>query len=529
MNEFENILKGDLNTLILELNEAELKSVLKSENDAKKFNAKKREILNKAYKNLFQYDYLYNYNDGRMNILNLVIPCSIRSNKENKIGLYIGKMEILITLCHILNIDVANIFKATQEETFQAFIEEVRALKNRVINANTLEDLKDLKIISEELYDQIKNEHSMSLIFKSNIEMLKSNRKTLLVAIIRDTKELIKREDIEITDDIIKYIDIEKLGLWISGTIIKYISKFGKEKELKFHYFNNRELITDEEHNNLIKYVIEYYKYINNSEKYKNNYKKQVNLVSESLNDKKSLYTTDDFKKDYASFYKQYLFENKNPDNDIISKMSEIPPKDFFVGWEILPQGNNNIKKQEEKQKAYKNIRTIGGLKASKDEIDIQKQKLLEDKIAFFSNTNPILKIKGTNKMLGYYGYVYRNGNVIFEKYYKDEEYYTPTDNEAIYVMNIDNFMELSKLSKSEIMEYIKTDSSKVKRIYHSKTWKERVIHTINEKTTVTKDNITEMFAKLSKQNNTKGLKELREILMTTQKDSSISTQKVKK
>lgn len=527
MEKFKEILNVDLNDGMFVLNKEEIKSILKSESDAKKFATKISAILNQKYKGLYQYDSLYGVNDGRMNFLNFAIPCTLRMNKnEQRVGICVGKIEIIINLCYILGIEVNDIIASDNQEMYNNFRREVRKLKSIIKDIKTIKELRQFHIISEEVYQELKSIPQYTITHQ--IEKMKEQRYQLLTSILIDTKELMKRDDLDITEDIIKYIDIEKLGLWLAGTIIKDLNKYQTKEDLEEYCLDNE--LTDKEYNNLINYIINYYKYITDDSKYKSNYAKEICLLSLKLSDNNyKNYTIKDFKKDYADFYKNYLFGNENSNKDIVSKMVQTPPKDLFVNWEILPQGNYSTDLTTKTIKMNKNLKTIGNLKTEKQEVNEIRQKLLEEKRIFFSNTNPILKIIGTDKMIGYYGYIYQNGNVIFEKYYKDQNCCVPVLNEAIYVMNINNFMELSRLSKTEIINYIKENDSEVKRIYHSKNWKEKVINAINKKTEVTKENITEMFDKLSTQNNTEGLKELRDTLSPNKSNENNNIKTIKK
>jgi len=77
---------------------------------------------------------------------------------------------------------------------------------------------------------------------------------------------------------------------------------------------------------------------------------------------------------------------------------------------------------------------------------------------------------KGLNTFSNYYAFVYANGKVILERFWKDDEM-KPALNEATYVLSIDNFKEMSKLSKTNLIEYIKLLPNKdVKRFYHTAT-----------------------------------------------------------
>ena len=55
------------------------------------------------------------------------------------------------------------------------------------------------------------------------------------------------------------------------------------------------------------------------------------------------------------------------------------------------------------------------------------------------------------------------------EKFWESEDEVIPARYNATYVMNIDNFLEMSKTPKIDLMEYIKNNPDNgVKRIYHS-------------------------------------------------------------
>lgn len=99
----------------------------------------------------------------------------------------------------------------------------------------------------------------------------------------------------------------------------------------------------------------------------------------------------------------------------------------------------------------------------------------------FFEKTGYMEYIVGINSFAGYVGYIYSNGLVIFEKMYEDESRMSPVrEANATYVMNVNNFVELSALSKSEIIKYIKnTANPDIRRVYHSKNWEQRLLRII--------------------------------------------------
>lgn len=91
----------------------------------------------------------------------------------------------------------------------------------------------------------------------------------------------------------------------------------------------------------------------------------------------------------------------------------------------------------------------------------------------FFENSNYIYKIFGINKFEGYIGYIYPNGRVVMEKFYDDIKNKKVSTLSATYIMNIYNFIEISKLNKIEIIDLIMNNpSSNIYRVYHVKNIK---------------------------------------------------------
>ena len=101
----------------------------------------------------------------------------------------------------------------------------------------------------------------------------------------------------------------------------------------------------------------------------------------------------------------------------------------------------------------------------------------------FLDHTNYLYKMTGKDNFEGYVGYIYENGTVIFEKFYKNKNTVEPAKSNATYVMTFNNFVQMSKLTKTDIMEYIKLGGTDVKRIYHTLTWCDRIMQIINGKT----------------------------------------------
>lgn len=104
-----------------------------------------------------------------------------------------------------------------------------------------------------------------------------------------------------------------------------------------------------------------------------------------------------------------------------------------------------------------------------------EKNSELRRRIDFFEGSAYAYRMEGIHQFEGYVGYVYANGFVIFERFYKDTVSYELADEHATYVMNFDNFVEMSKKTKTEIIAYIKSGNTDVRRVYHTSTWEERI------------------------------------------------------
>ena len=145
---------------------------------------------------------------------------------------------------------------------------------------------------------------------------------------------------------------------------------------------------------------------------------------------------------------------------------------DTRINWELLPKGEGEKKEKsrEPKQLSETPVKNVDG-------DDVTKR------IDFLENTGYVGKLKGLNTFTGYYGYVYPNGTVILEKFWEDEESLRPAINYATYIMNIDNFITMSKISRINLVEYIRTlPEIGVKRLYHSSisNWEKNIYKEIN-------------------------------------------------
>ena len=159
-------------------------------------------------------------------------------------------------------------------------------------------------------------------------------------------------------------------------------------------------------------------------------------------------------------------FNGMNAD-EVKSFMTEYL-KDLSANWEFLPPDD---KRYEEEV-----INKIKGSGESMSEEERQKhqERLLEmfmEKKELYDSSDPFFRVKGKGTFDGYIGFVYPNGRVVLDKFYDDADNGKLADGHAVYAMGIQEFYELSRLSKSEIIR-----NKLCNRYIHKGNWTERVL-----------------------------------------------------
>lgn len=138
------------------------------------------------------------------------------------------------------------------------------------------------------------------------------------------------------------------------------------------------------------------------------------------------------------------------------------------VDWILIPKGRE-LRTLKKKNNTVTRT-TIMNYK------EIEKlQTIGKEKNLFYESTNYIARVVGLGKYKGYVGYIYPNGNVILDMEYDENRPYTAKGN-AIYIMSVCDFEELSKLSK----QLLRNDP-RVKRYCHVGKW-QNIINDIVEK-----------------------------------------------
>lgn len=180
-----------------------------------------------------------------------------------------------------------------------------------------------------------------------------------------------------------------------------------------------------------------------------------------------------------AKAFKLPELEDGNPekykDIGLIEKLTKLYSEETKVNWEFLPEGER-IKKFEIIN-SKKRVKTI---EHNKDELVNE----VNMRISILENSGFIGRpVKGLDTFKGYYAFIYPNGKVILEKFWENEETLNPAVGTATYVMTIDNFIEMSKISRINLIEYIKTlPEIGIKRIFHTtiNNWQRNLYNEIN-------------------------------------------------
>lgn len=150
--------------------------------------------------------------------------------------------------------------------------------------------------------------------------------------------------------------------------------------------------------------------------------------------------------------------------------------KDIQLGWELLPSGQKGEGSRRNFSIHYKT-------EGERKELEKKKEQLLEEKISVFNDLPYIATLRGVNHLDGYVAYVFPNGKVIMEKFYKKTRNgLVPTYHEAIFVISIAYFGELSRESKTNIRDFIKSGvDSNAKVIHHFKNFKHKILMEIED------------------------------------------------
>lgn len=254
-----------------------------------------------------------------------------------------------------------------------------------------------------------------------------------LIKILCNLEEAYKLCYTPVATELKECLDPDKLGLLIVSKMFPWLNETTGLEEKNMAYLN---------------YINSYYDHLMKQMK-KDPTKKNIKVLSVTRN---GTYDVPRFLEEYYQYCEKTILHEEQQDT-------------LFVDWEFLTSGKK-IKQSDQVQ------RTTGHSNTNKK---ITLNEVVDRKL-FYKQYEPVCAIRGKDKMKGYYGHVYPNGKIVFEKYYCNEEKGILASREATYVMDILYFEELSKWTKSDLLIYMaKTPSNNVTRIRHDKNWKEKL------------------------------------------------------
>ena len=158
--------------------------------------------------------------------------------------------------------------------------------------------------------------------------------------------------------------------------------------------------------------------------------------------------------------------------------MDYMDSKKLEASWRFVRKGKKEETPVEEEVIDRLHHRYASEKKLTREE----KLQAIADRMSFLDHTNYVYKMTGKEQFEGYVGYIYENGIVVFEKFYKSAENHEPSISNATYIMNFNNFVQMSKLTKPEIINYIKNGGTDVRRVYHTNRWLEKMVSIITGK-----------------------------------------------
>ena len=166
--------------------------------------------------------------------------------------------------------------------------------------------------------------------------------------------------------------------------------------------------------------------------------------------------------------------------NETLNNFEVVNPETIF-----LPNNTESGKKRE-----------ISGKKKNKSsEISLL---VLQKRMFYSENRYKLYKtLMGKNKFKGYIANIFKNGNVIFEKYdFKEGNISTKPG--AAYIMTVNNFNTFCKKNISEIREYIKNNKgeSKIEFKCHRGNWEEYIQNKIDEDTGISLEEVEKVLKK---------------------------------
>lgn len=181
-------------------------------------------------------------------------------------------------------------------------------------------------------------------------------------------------------------------------------------------------------------------------------------------------------------------FDFSNMTIEEVNSYMETYLKDLSATWDFLPPDDVEVFPPGPGPGP-------GGKKPlTEEELEALNKRIIDlymEKKEFYGSTNPMFRVRGKKTFDGYIGYIYPNGKVVLDKFFDNVEKGIIAYGSAVYIMNLDDFYELSRYSKSELMR-----DKMCERFVHVGDWKERVTREINSGKANTRDDVKKKLLK---------------------------------
>lgn len=268
----------------------------------------------------------------------------------------------------------------------------------------------------------------------------------------------------------ISHFDKEKIDLYIANQFLLFAENATLEEKQRFLYHVTSYFLSDENRKTDTNLKIQCGNVNNNEFKvnesgYEVTPKNLYDRYKKLLIDNPTLHAIDFRGVDFSNMN---LCEVEDYMNEFLNDLS--------ANWEFLPKDDRTVEKN-----VLDNIVKSNNKEENEKKKKLDRERLLDlymEKKEFYDSSDPFFRIKGKNTFDGYIGYIYSNGKVILEKYYENSNTSRLAYGEAAYVMDIDKFYSLSRLTKNEL---ITMDDSVCDRIIHKGNWQQKAQNVINQ------------------------------------------------
>ncbi|MGM9835047.1 MAG: hypothetical protein ACI31M_04655 [Bacilli bacterium] len=377
-----------------------------------------------------------------------------------------------------------------KEKLEQEYTEALKDLRRR-----TREIIKGIKRIEDD--EQIYGIYTGSIeVYKKNLKNYKpNNNRKSLIPVFKEEKFLNDLASILTTsihafkylnEDLSKYpLNLEEVSKCINYDAFYLMFANFCLKECKKKLKNNNEI------SYLVLFLNQYINVVNELQQKNGGYDIEVLFAG---NNPKIVEHTFSYKKFLNDYIKvkhllvndtldYYGMINSNDGNDytiinnVLKEIERLKAKKevevLAANWDLIPKG------ELKKEPSIKIRETIANEKSISSTYKIDANETYEATLEYLDYE---YKLNGKDKFIGYRGYMFRNGYILFEriKIDKNNKVYRIPGN-ATYLMTIDNFIKMSKLSKPELISYIKAGNTDVRRIYHNLSYNKEVLEVQNK------------------------------------------------